>query len=114
MGVTKQVLQEGNQTDYPKPGDTVSIEYTGYLYDSGKPDKKGTRFDTSVGRGDFITKIGRGNVIRGWDEGVMNMSLGEKSTLTMTSDYGYGSRGFPGRIPPDSSLVFDVELKGIN
>lgn len=114
MGVTKHVLREGNKTDYPKPGDTVSIEYTGYLYDETRDNKKGKQVDSSVGRGDFITQIGTGQVIRGWDEGVLDMSLGEKSTLMISSDYGYGARGFPGSIPPNASLIFDVELKRIS
>jgi FK506-binding protein 1 len=113
MGVSRQVLKEGNKKDFPKPGDTVAIEYTGYLYDASRDDKKGKKFDSSVGRGDFVTKIGRGKVIKGWDEGVLEMSVGEKSILTITSDYAYGDRGFPGHIPPGSSLVFDVELKRI-
>jgi hypothetical protein len=73
-----------------------------------------TRFDSSVGRGDFETAIGIGRVIRGWDEGVVTMKVGEKATLDITPDYGYGDRGFPGAIPPRSSLIFDVDLKKIN
>jgi FK506-binding protein 1 len=114
MGVTKHVLKEGNGVNFPKKGDMVTIKYTGYLYDESKSSKKGAQFDSSVGRGDFVTKIGVGKVIRGWDEGVMGMSLGEEATLTISSDYAYGDRGFPGRIPPNATLIFDVELKGIN
>ncbi|KAI4218784.1 MAG: hypothetical protein L6R36_008752 [Xanthoria steineri] len=90
MGVTRKVLKEGNGTDKPKKGDVVTIEYTGNLYDESKADNdyRGTQFDSSVGRGDFKTQIGVGKVIRGWDEGVMEMSLGEKSVLTIS---GYGS-----------------------
>ncbi|KAI9749321.1 MAG: Fork head 1 [Chaenotheca gracillima] len=115
-GVEKKVLREGNGTDFPKKSDRVTIEYTGYLYDPSRSDidYKGTQFDSSVDRGDFITQIGVGKVIRGWDEGVLNMSLGEKSTLLISSGYGYGKRGFPGHIPANSRLVFDVELKAIN
>ncbi|KAF2746355.1 peptidyl-prolyl cis-trans isomerase [Sporormia fimetaria CBS 119925] len=120
MGVTKEVLKGGNGTDIPKKGDTVSMEYTGWLYEEGKDDKKGKQFDSSVGRGDLETKIGVGRVIRGWDDGILGdektepMSLGEKATLTISSDYGYGERGFPGHIPPNAKLIFDVELKAIN
>ncbi|PSK34168.1 hypothetical protein C1H76_9137 [Elsinoe australis] len=118
MGVTKKILKQGNGSDKPKAGDTVTMEYTGTLFDDSKPDHKGKQFDSSVGRGDFVTKIGVGQVIKGWDEGILSvdggMSLGEKATLTISSDFAYGSRGFPGHIPPNSSLVFDVELKGIN
>ncbi|KAL9128198.1 MAG: hypothetical protein Q9217_003071 [Psora testacea] len=87
MGVTKTVLGEGNGQDYPKKGDTVTIEYTGNLYDHKEPatnHHRGTQFDTSIGRGDFKTAIGVGKVIRGWDEGVTQMSLGEKAILTIS------------------------------
>ncbi|RMY77951.1 hypothetical protein D0862_13459 [Hortaea werneckii] len=120
------LISPGNGTDKPKQGDTITMEYTGTLYDQNAPDNKGKQFDSSVGRGDFQTKIGVGQVIRGWDEGVLSadggMTLGEKCRLTITgletngsrSDYAYGSRGFPGLIPPNATLVFDVQLKGIN
>ncbi|KAK5122476.1 Fork head 1 [Meristemomyces frigidus] len=118
MGVTKQLISEGNGVDKPKKGDTITMEYTGNLFDPNAANKKGEQFDSSVGRGDFQTKIGVGQVIKGWDEGVLNadggMSLGEKSTLTITGDYAYGDKGFPGLIPPNATLVFDVQLKGIN
>ncbi|ORY09528.1 hypothetical protein BCR34DRAFT_370263 [Clohesyomyces aquaticus] len=120
MGVEKQVLRAGNGVDFPKKHDEVSMEYTGWLYDDNAADKKGNQFDSSVGRGDLITPIGVGRVIRGWDEGILGsttsepMSLGEKATLTISADYGYGSRGFPGHIPANARLVFDVELKAIN
>ncbi|KAL8829726.1 MAG: hypothetical protein Q9170_006045 [Blastenia crenularia] len=93
MGVDRKVLKEGNGADKPKKGDTVTIEYTGNLYDESQAgnDYRGKQFDTSVGRGDFKTKIGVGKVIRGWDEGVTEMSLGEKSVLTISGDYAYGS-----------------------
>ncbi|KAL8799853.1 MAG: hypothetical protein Q9182_005602 [Xanthomendoza sp. 2 TL-2023] len=102
MGVTRKVLKEGNGTDIPKKGDQVTIEYTGNLYDEEEADNdyRGKQFDSSVGRGDFKTEIGVGKVIRGWDEGVTEMSLGEKSVLTISGDYAYGDRV--------------VELKGIN
>ncbi|MCJ1235172.1 hypothetical protein MMC14_003139 [Varicellaria rhodocarpa] len=87
MGVTRKVLKQGNGTDYPKRGEEVTIAYTGNLYDESKEadDYRGTQFDTSIGRGDFRTQIGVGKVIRGWDEGVVAMSLGEKSVLTISS-----------------------------
>jgi FK506-binding protein 1 len=118
-GVSKTVLKQGDGTEFPKKGDEVSMEYTGWIYDPSKPDKKGAKFDSSVGRGDLTTPIGVGRVIKGWDEGILGnervaaMSLGEKATLTISSEYGYGSRGFPGHIPPNAPLIFDVELKGI-
>lgn len=116
MGVTRKIITKGNGTDRPKKGDSVTIEYTGNLYDeaNSKNDFRGKQFDTSKGRGPFKTEIGVGKVIKGWDEGVTEMSLGEKSILTISGDYAYGDRGFPGLIPPNASLVFEVELKAIN
>ncbi|KAF2002241.1 peptidyl-prolyl cis-trans isomerase [Amniculicola lignicola CBS 123094] len=119
MGVDKVSIRQGNGVDYPKKGDEVAMEYTGWLQDTSAPGGKGAKFDSSVGRGDLITPIGIGRVIRGWDDGILGtdsgqpMSLGEKATLTISSDYGYGARGFPGHIPPNATLVFDVELKAI-
>jgi len=91
----------------------VVIEYTGWLKDTSKPDNKGKKFDSSIGRGDFVTKIGVGQVIKGWDVGVMQMRVGEKATLDISSDYGYGERGFTGHIPPGAELIFDVHLKDV-
>ncbi|KAG9241821.1 hypothetical protein BJ878DRAFT_518720 [Calycina marina] len=113
MGVSKTVLSEGSGA-IPTNGDSVTIEYTGYLKDTSKPNNKGEQFDSSVGRGDFVTKIGVGQVIKGWDEGVTTMKVGEKASLDITSDFAYGDRGFPGHIPPGASLIFDVELKKVN
>lgn len=85
------------------------MHYTGTLKSNGK------KFDSSVDRGQpFQFKIGVGQVIRGWDEGVMKMSLGEKAVLTISSDFGYGARGAGGVIPPNADLVFEVELLKIN
>ncbi|UNI22945.1 Peptidylprolyl isomerase [Purpureocillium takamizusanense] len=112
MGVSKTTIKAGSG-DQPVNGNTVTIEYTGWLKDPSKPDSKGDQFDSSVGRGDFIVKIGVGQVIKGWDEGVTQMKVGEKATLDITADYGYGARGFPGAIPPNSDLIFDVELKNV-
>jgi FK506-binding protein 1 len=81
---------------------------TGTLLDGGK------RFDSSKGRSPFKFTIGMGQVIQGWDEGVMKMSLGERAVLTIPSRMGYGSRGAGGVIPPNADLVFDVELLQIN
>ncbi|RDW80639.1 peptidylprolyl isomerase-2 [Coleophoma crateriformis] len=113
MGVTKTILKEGDGA-IPKVGDKVTIEYTGFLKDTSKPDNKGAQFDSSVGRGAFVTAIGVGQVIKGWDEGVTTMKVGEKATLDITSDFAYGDRGFPGHIPARADLLFDVELQKIN
>ncbi|KIW66621.1 hypothetical protein, variant [Phialophora macrospora] len=112
----KKLLSPGNNKDYPKVGDEVAIEYTGWLYDSSKAneDYKGNKFDSSVGRGEFKTQIGVGRVIQGWDQGVPQMSLGEKSRLTIPGHMAYGDRGFPGLIPKNATLIFDVHLKAIN
>ncbi|KAJ7058664.1 hypothetical protein C8F01DRAFT_1146874 [Mycena amicta] len=108
MGVTIETTQEGDRTNYPKKGDTVSIHYVGTLAD-------GTKFDSSRDRGEpFQTQIGVGKVIKGWDEGVPQLSLGTKAVLTVTPDYGYGSRGFPPVIPANATLKFAVELLKIN
>ncbi|KAM3435998.1 hypothetical protein NHJ13734_005275 [Beauveria thailandica] len=112
MGVTKTIIKEGSG-EQPKPGQTVVIEYTGWLKDASKSEQKGNKFDSSVGRGDFEVKIGVGQVIRGWDDGVTQMRVGEKATLDISSDFGYGSRGFPGHIPANADLIFDVELKNL-
>ncbi|KAH6659571.1 peptidyl-prolyl cis-trans isomerase fkr-3 [Truncatella angustata] len=113
MGVNKTVLQEGAGAQ-PSPGDTVTIEYTGWLKDTSKPNQKGNKFDSSVGRGDFVVQIGIGQVIKGWDEGVVSMKVGEKATLDISSDFGYGARGFTGHIPPNADLIFDVYLKNVS
>ena len=86
-----------------------------YYFCSGTLASDGTKFDSSIDKGrPFRFKIGVGKVIRGWDEGVMLMSLGEKAVLRISSDYGYGSRGVGGIIPPNADLDFEVELLEIN
>mmetsp|Transcript_13147 Transcript_13147/g.30730 ORF Transcript_13147/g.30730 Transcript_13147/m.30730 type:complete len:129 (-) Transcript_13147:64-450(-) len=108
MGVTKTVIKEGDGTTYPKKGDELTMHYTGTLASNG------SKFDSSVDRKKpFVFKIGIGQVIRGWDEGVIQMSLGEKATLQITSDFGYGPQGAGGVIPPNADLNFEVELLAI-
>lgn len=107
MGVTVETLSPGDGKTFPRKGSTVKIHYVGTLSD-------GTKFDSSRDRGSpFVTQIGVGKVIKGWDEGVPQLSLGQKAVLTVTPDYAYGARGFPPVIPPSSTLRFEVELLGI-
>mmetsp|Transcript_10645 Transcript_10645/g.15475 ORF Transcript_10645/g.15475 Transcript_10645/m.15475 type:complete len:110 (-) Transcript_10645:113-442(-) len=109
MGVTKQTISPGDGRSFPKPGDKLTMHYHGTLASNGK------KFDASRDRGrPFQFTIGVGQVIRGWDEGVAQMSLGEKAMLAITSDYGYGARGAGGVIPPHADLNFEVELLKIN
>ncbi|XP_065843218.1 peptidyl-prolyl cis-trans isomerase FKBP1B-like isoform X2 [Oscarella lobularis] len=104
MGVDKEVITPGDGRSFPSKGQTVKVHYTGTL-------TNGTKFDSSRDRGKpFQFKIGLGQVIPGWDEGVATMSLGERAKLTCSPDYAYGSKGFSGVIPPNATLIFDVEL----
>lgn len=97
------------------PGSDVSVHYTGWLYDPAAGDLKGKKFDSSVDRGQaFEFPLGGGRVIKGWDEGVAGMKIGGKRTLIIPSEMGYGARGAGGVIPPNATLVFDVELLGVN
>lgn len=95
----------------PKTGEICVMHYTGWLYENGQKTKK---FDSSVDRGQpFEFPIGVGRVIKGWDEGVSTMKVGGKRTLIIPADMGYGARGAGGVIPPNATLIFDVELLGI-
>ncbi|KAI9279788.1 FK506-binding protein 1 [Sporodiniella umbellata] len=108
MGVTVENISAGDGTNFPKAGDTVTMHYTGTLMN-------GSKFDSSVDRGTpFVCKIGCGQVIKGWDEGVVQLSVGQKANLICTPDYAYGARGFPPVIPPNSTLKFEVQLLKIN
>lgn len=92
------------------PGKTVEVHYTGWLHDPAAKGKRGKQFDSSVGRGPFSFPLGGGRVIKGWDEGVAGMKVGGKRTLVIPPELAYGARGAGGVIPPNATLVFDVEL----
>ena len=95
----------------PKTGQTCVMHYTGWLWVNGA---KGKKFDSSVDRGDpFEFQIGRGMVIKGWDEGVATMKVGGKRTLIIPPALGYGARGAGGVIPPNATLMFDVDLLAV-
>ena len=95
-------------------GKEVTVHYTGWLYDPKAADKHGKKFDSSRDHGaPFSFKLGAGQVIRGWDQGVAGMKVGGARTLIIPSELGYGSRGAGGVIPPHATLVFDVELLGV-
>ncbi len=92
-------------------GKQVTVHYSGWLYDAAAADTKGQPFDSSRTRNEpFSFRLGAGQVIRGWDEGVAGMKIGGRRKLTIPPDYGYGARGAGGVIPPNATLVFDVEL----
>lgn len=106
-GLQYEDLVQGNGA-VAAAGQTVSVHYTGWLTD-------GTKFDSSKDRGTpFEFRLGAGSVIRGWDEGVAGMKIGGKRKLTIPPALGYGANGYPGVIPPSATLIFEVELLGLN
>ncbi|MEL1264675.1 FKBP-type peptidyl-prolyl cis-trans isomerase [Pseudoxanthomonas putridarboris] len=110
----QRIDHQAGSGDTATSGSDVTVHYTGWLYDEKAPDKRGEKFDSSVDRGQpFTFLLGAGQVIRGWDDGVAGMKVGGKRTLLIPSDYGYGSKGAGGVIPPNASLVFEVELLGV-
>jgi FKBP-type peptidyl-prolyl cis-trans isomerase len=107
MELEIKTTKEGTGTRVIKSGDTISVHYTGKLTD-------GTKFDSSVDRGTpFEFTIGQGMVIQGWEKGFLGAKVGEKRTLTIPSEMGYGARGAGASIPPNATLIFDVEVMAI-
>jgi FKBP-type peptidyl-prolyl cis-trans isomerase FkpA len=108
MELKIETLQEGTGDKVVAEGDSITVHYTGTLED-------GTKFDSSVDRDDpFTFTIGRGMVIQGWEKGLLGMKIGEKRKLTIPSELGYGANGAGGVIPPNATLIFEVELISID
>lgn len=109
LQITDTVVGSGAEA---KPGQDVTVHYTGWLYNDGQ---QGAKFDSSVDRGQpFSFPLGAGHVIKGWDQGFAGMKVGGKRTLIIPPEMGYGARGAGGVIPPNATLKFDVELLGVN
>ncbi len=108
-GLKYDILQEAPESaQNPISGNQITVHYTGWLDQDGEPGKK---FDSSVDRGQpFKFTIGVGQVIKGWDKGVLDMKVGEKRRLNIAPELAYGARGAGGAIPPNATLIFDVEL----
>ena len=112
-GLTITTTQTGSGAE-AAAGNTVSVHYTGWLYDPESDGGRGTKFDSSVDSGQpFGFALGAGRVIAGWDEGVAGMRVGERRELIIPADLAYGSRGAGGVIPPDATLLFEVELLAV-
>jgi FKBP-type peptidyl-prolyl cis-trans isomerase FkpA len=109
----KNDVKEGTGAEARK-GQRVSVHYTGWLYDPNAADKKGTKFDSSRDRNEpFEFGLGGGEVITGWDEGVQGMKVGGTRVLTIPPSMGYGARGAGGVIPPNATLLFEIELLNV-
>ena len=103
-GVQVETISPGDGRTFPKRGQTCVVHYTGMLEDGKKVDSSRDRNKP------FKFMLGKQEVIRGWEEGVAQMSVGQRAKLTISPDYAYGATGHPGIIPPHATLVFDVEL----
>lgn len=112
-GLSATILKNGYGRA-AQAGDYVEVHYTGWLYDDQRDGNRGDKFDSSVDRGEkFHFMLGAGQVIQGWDQGVAGMLIGEKRVLTLAPEMGYGDRGAGDAIPPGATLVFEVELFGL-
>jgi FKBP-type peptidyl-prolyl cis-trans isomerase len=111
MHMTDLVIGTGAEAT---PGQDISVHYTGWLFEEGAPENKGRKFDSSRDRGKpFVFTLGIGQVIAGWDAGFAGMKVGGQRRLIVPPEMGYGARGAGGVIPPNATLVFDVELLGV-
>ena len=111
LGISEVAAGDG---DVAAAGQTAVVHYTGWLYDPAAEGERGQKFDSSRDRGEpFRFPLGAGRVIRGWDEGVAGMRVGGRRELVIPPELGYGARGAGGVIPPNATLVFDVELLGL-
>jgi len=109
-GLSARILKNGYGRT-AQAGDLAEVHYTGWLFDETAADNRGTKFDSSVDRGErFQFPLGEGRVIKGWDQGVVGMLIGERRELTIAPDMAYGDRGAGNVIPPGATLVFEVEL----
>lgn len=112
-GLKYLIFKEGSSDTVAKAGRPVTVHYTGWLFDEKQPEHKGKKFDSSLDRGQpFQFVLGAGMVIRGWDEGVAGMKVGEKRRLVIPANLAYGNQAVGGIIPANATLVFDVELLG--
>jgi len=112
-GLTKIDVKTGTGKE-ATPGKMVRVHYTGWLFDKSAADNKGKKFDSSRDRpGNFTFPLGAGRVIKGWDQGVQGMKVDGQRTLIIPSSMGYGARGAGSIIPPNATLVFDIELMGV-
>lgn len=112
-GLSARILREG-EGDSAEAGQIAVVHYTGWLYDETAENNRGDKFDSSVDRGEYFSfMLGAGRVIKGWDQGVVGMKIGEKRELTIAPEMGYGSRGAGSVIPPGATLVFEIDLAEI-
>lgn len=109
-GLSARILREGDG-DPAEMGQIAVVHYTGWLYDQTAENNRGNKFDSSVDRDQYFSFVlGAGGVIKGWDQGVVGMKVGEKRELTIAPEMGYGDRGAGPVIPPGATLVFEIEL----
>jgi FKBP-type peptidyl-prolyl cis-trans isomerase FkpA len=112
-GLTARILKEGEGAA-AEAGQIAVVHYTGWLYDEAAEDKRGNKFDSSVDRDQYFSfMLGAGRVIKGWDQGVVGMKVGETRELTIAPEMGYGDRGAGNVIPPGATLIFEVQLAEI-